>query len=301
MRQHGAMKKCLVTGASGFLGGAVVSRLSDSGWHVVGTAHRRGAPEMRVADLRDEQAVSRLVEEIRPDAVVHCAAARDPDACERDPGEARRLNVSPADFLVRALDPRVPLVFISSDYVFDGERPPYRETDDRAPVNIYGRTKTEAEDIVLARKSSLVLRIPVLVGAGATLSASGFIGKMHETIRSRERVEVEDTIIRFPTWIEDVADVIRFALDKQIFGILHYSGARGQTRYGWTTELARILGASAAHVAPVKKDPSQVARRPRDAHLDTTLLRSMGYDRFTDFAEVMRVVLAAFGVNVPGV
>lgn len=295
----GRMRRCLVTGASGFLGGAVVRRLSDAGWEVVGSAYRHGGLGLRVADLRDPEAVSRLVSEVRPDMVVHCAAGRDPDACERDPAEARRLNVKPVEFLARALAPDASLLFVSSDYVFAGTRPPYREDDEREPVNVYGQTKKEAEDIVTARAGSVVLRIPVLIGAGPSLDESGFIGKMCQLLRSRERIAVENTIVRFPTWIEDVADAVRFLLEVRASGTFHYSGQRGQTRYGWTLEMAKLLGCPADHVVPVETDPAQVARRPRDAHLDTDRIRGMGFDRFNDFADVAAAVLGRFGIRLP--
>lgn len=295
----GCMRRCLVTGASGFLGGAVVRRLSDAGWEVVGSAYRHGALGLRVADLREPEAVMRLVSEVRPDVVVHCAAGRDPDACERDPAEARRLNVKPVEFLDRALAPDASLLFVSSDYVFAGTRPPYREDDERDPVNVYGQTKKEAEDVVMARAGSAVLRIPVLVGAGPSLEESGFIGKMHRMIRARRRVEVENTIVRFPTWIEDVADAIRFILERRASGIFHYSSGRGRTRYGWTEEMAELLGCPADHVVPVDSDPAQVARRPRDAHLDTARLRGMGFARSNDFADVVAAVLGRFGIRLP--
>jgi dTDP-4-dehydrorhamnose reductase len=233
-----------------------------------------------------------MVREVRPDAVVHLAAYRDPEFCEEHPAEADALNVQPTRLFCEALPEEVPLVFVSSDYVFDGLNPPYTESDPVAPVNVYGRTKAESEALVLRRKSGTVLRVPLLVGAGANLDSSGFIGLIVKAVRQAGLQELDDGAIRFPTWTVDVAAVLAFVLQKKVEGIVHFTGLRGGTPYAWTREVADLMGASHSHIRPASgAPPSRRAPRPPNSQLAPGLLQSLGYDRFTDFADVVRHAL----------
>ncbi len=286
--------KCLVTGAAGNLGREVVARLAGA-YDVIGLGHQQGGLELLRADLRDPVALRGVLASVGPDVVVHCAAYRDPDFCEEQPEETRRLNVAPVRVMAEALPPAARLVFISSDYVFDGEHPPYREESPRGPLNVYGQSKAEAEDAALARPHSLVLRIPLLVGAGPDLDSSGFIAHLLQPLASRTRQELDDVLVRVPTWTRDVAEAIAFLLERGAEGVFHVSAPRGQTRYAWTVELARMLGEPWNHLVPSKAVVVRKAARPRDATLATSKIRSLGYDRLTDFRDVAKAVLSSFG------
>ena len=291
------MRKCLVTGASGFLGREVVARLSR-GWEVVGLSLHHGGAGLRRVDLRQPEALRDVLADVRPDLVVHCAAYRDPDFCERDPEETRRLNVQPARVLCESLPAAARLVFISSDYVFDGDHPPYFEDSPRRPLSLYGRSKVEAEDIVLGRAGSVVIRNPVMIGAGPDAESSGFITQMWRAIRDRRPVERDDLRIRFPTWTRDVAAAVEFVVEKGLGGAFHVSGPRGGTAYALTMETAAILGQPAGHIRPSKAIPPGQAPRPQNSQLATDKLRSLGCLGFTDFAVVVRTVLESFGIAV---
>jgi len=287
------VKRCLVTGASGFLGGAVCRALAER-WDVIGLGHRQGGAGIRQADLRDAGAVEELILRESPDAVVHLAAYRDPDFCESDAEEARRLNVDTTRNLCRALPDTVPLLYASTDYVFDGTAPPYHEEDAPTPLSIYGRTKLEGEQVVLERSRSLSLRFPVLVGAGDTLAGSGFIGQMIEAVRLREAVRLDDVHVRFPTWIRDVGEAIAWLLGREACGLYHFSGSEGATRYALTQWVAEILGCPSDHLSPAEGAESRAAARPLNSQLATDKLRKTGFTGFTPFAEVIRSVANAF-------
>jgi len=192
------------------------------------------------------------------------------------------------------LKPETHFAFISSDYVFDGDNPPYGEDSARGPVNFYGMSKMMGEDTVATFSRGLILRVPVLVGAGPDLEESGFISRILGALEAGDEIELEDRTVRFPTWNEDVADAVAFLIDREVTGPMHYSGERGETVYQWVRSIGEILGRDVAHLAPADGDPARKARRPRDAHLCTDRIRSLGYSRFTDFAEVFRTVIDRF-------
>ncbi len=280
--------KTLLLGSTGFLGRETARAFAGPGLVAVS---RRGGAGARAVDIRDPAALARLVDEAQPDLVLLLAACREPDVCEADPAEARRLNVEPARVLQRVLPGTTRIIFTSTDYVFDGERPPYTEISPRSPVSEYGRTKCEAEDALAGRARAAILRIPLLIGGGPDLAGCGFIGQMVEAIRAGRAQTLDDVLVRFPTWTRDVAGAIKFLADRELDGIFHYSGSRGGTRHAWTVETARILGLPHGPFTPSNQIVQRKARRPLNSRLNDDKLRAAGYGAHTDFPEVVRIVL----------
>ncbi len=276
--------KCLITGASGFLGTACMRRLSPA-YEVTGLCFDHAGNDLVRVDLRDRQALGALLERFAPDVVLHCAAYRQPDFCEQEPEEAARLNVEPVAVMARTLPDGARLLFISTDYVFDGEDPPYSEEHPTNPVNSYGRIKAEAEALVLGHARGLVLRIPVLIGAGP-----GFVAQMVRAVQSDEEQEIDDVIIRFPTWIDDTAEAVAFLLERAVQGIFHYSARRGGTQYAWHCEVARLMGLSHDHLRPSTGMVPRIARRPANSQLSVEKIQALGFSRFTDFSQVFRAL-----------
>ena len=287
------MKTCLITGASGFLGREVARELAQD-WTVAGLGHQHAADGLRRVDLREREQVRGLVADTRPDAVVLLAAYRDPDFCEGNPAETARLNVDPVRYFAETLPAGVPLLFVSTDYVFDGRQPPYVETSPRNPISEYGRSKCAAEDVLASRPGSIVLRVPLLIGVAATYKASGFIPQMIDALRAGQPQEADDVLVRFPCAIRDVAAAIRFLLAGGHAGTFHLSGPRGGTRYAWTLETARVLGLSAAPFTPSKTVIPRKAGRPPNSQLDDTKLRRLGFTMATDPMDVVRDILRAY-------
>ena len=286
-------KTILITGASGLLGSSLTVRL-ESRYNVTGAGFSHVGEGLFPVDLRDAEALNALLQEVQPDVVVHSAAYRDPDFCEEHPEEAFRLNVAPATQLCELLPESVPLLFVSSDYVFDGTAPPYSEDDARNPVNEYGRLKVQAEDLVLQRDAGLVLRIPLLIGAGPTWESSGFIFKTLAQIQDPTPSSLDHAGIRFPTWTNDVAEAVAHLLGIEAQGVYHFSSLEGGTKYEWALELADLTGLSMEHITPIREGSTFVALRPRDTQLAVEKIRHTGFSRFTPFREVARSVLQQF-------
>ena len=286
-------KTCLITGASGFLGREVMSCLAQH-FRVIGMAHQRSDSGFHCVDLRNSDALLAFLDEVHPDLLVHLAAYRNPDFCEKNPEDARRLNVAPTQVVCDALPPKVPVLFVSTDYVFDGRSPPYHEDEEPCPINQYGRSKVESEEYVRCRSNGMILRVPLLIGAGETLIDSGFISEMIAAIRLGTHQEVDDVLVRRPTWTRDAARAIAFLLRHRQSGVFHLSGARGGTRYQWTQEMADLIDLPCHHLKPATRVVERLAARPPDSTLSDERIHALGFPPTTDFKEVVRTVLSEF-------
>lgn len=281
------MSTCLVTGASGFVGRALVERLSRE-HDVLGISHRQQGPGLRPVDIREPAAWRELLRETKPALVVHAAAYPEPDFCEEHPAEARRLNVDTVRVLRDTLPAAARIIFISTDYVFDGTKPPYAEDSPRSPRSEYGRLKAEAEDVLSGRPATAILRTGLQIGPGMSQNRRGFIRELVELVRDGRPATVDDVLLRFPTWTGDTAEAVAFLASHAADGVYHVSGTRGATRYGWAMETARLLGLTAAHIAPSTAVIPRKAERPLNSQLSTGKLRALGYGQFTDYADVFR-------------
>ena len=271
----------LITGASGLLGRSLFKRLSaNPALNVTGTAFSRTGNGLRQLDLTDFAQVRERLRELRPQLVIHCAAERWPDRCAEQPDAAWALNVDSSAQLARFCDERgAQLVYISTDYVFDGSAPPYSVDDATNPVNFYGRSKLAGENAVLANGNHWVLRVPWLFGPVLELGESG-VTALLDTVRKRVPATLDDWAIRYPTSTEDVATVLEqsvteIAAGEKFSGIYHWSGDTACTRYGLAKLVAEACGLPADHLsgdpAPLYAEP-----RPHNCRLDRSRLEKMG-------------------------
>jgi dTDP-4-dehydrorhamnose reductase len=289
---------CAVMGGSGFLGHEAVPVLRAD-FEVVPTAARSTDPAYTRLDLRDPDAVASFCADVRPDAVVVLAAYREPDVCEEQPEETRRLNTAPLGVLASILPPEVPLVFVSTDYVFDGAHPPYREDSPRCPLNVYGASKVEAEDFVLARPRASVLRVPLLMGWMETVDSSGFFSQLVKDLKHEGPLDLDDVLARYPVWTRDAGEAIRTLLADRRAGAFHYSTPRRLTRYRAAVEMGELLGWPTDHLKPSHTVIPRRAARPHDAQLATDKWTGMGYVLPHDFREVARCYIQHFDL-MPG-
>jgi dTDP-4-dehydrorhamnose reductase len=154
-----------------------------------------------------------------------------------------------------------------------------------------GLLKVEAEDLVLQRDAGLVLRIPLLIGAGPNWEGSGFIFKIVAQIQDPTSSSLDHSGIRFPTWTDDVAEAVAHLLGIKERGIYHYSSLEGGTKYEWAMELANLAGLSMEHITPDREGSASRAVRPKNTQLAVEKIRQTGLSRFTPFRDVAQSVM----------
>ncbi len=140
------MPRVLITGASGLLGRALVKEFTRASWEVLGLAYSRAGGVLKKVNLTDSQAVRDILTEYKPAVVVHSAAERSPDVVEKQEGQARKINVDASSNIASICDEiGAYMIYLSTDYVFDGKNPPYKPGDKPNPLNKYGQSKLDGE------------------------------------------------------------------------------------------------------------------------------------------------------------
>jgi dTDP-4-dehydrorhamnose reductase len=222
----------------------------------------------RSLDLRDKDATSRILEEIRPDVIVHCAAATDVEQCERDPAGTFELNVGTTEQLARsAARSDVWFVYVSTDSVFDGNRGEYREEDSPRPINEYARSKAEGEKVTLRRcPDALIVRTNFF---GCNKAGRPNVGKwMHEQLVRGEQLPAFEDVRFSPLFVEDLAKLILELLARGAKGILHVAARDSCTKYEFAHHLGRALHLPTSKIIPtLLQDAVFRAKRPRDTSL----------------------------------
>ena len=290
-----------VIGGSGLVGRALMETLNGrADWRVIGTAHRRARGALEPLDIRNATAIDAFVDRIAPNAVVIAAAERRPDVCENDPALARALNVDAVRAIALAGRRHDAWVLsISTDYVFDGTRPPYGVDDPPCPLNAYGRSKLDGEHALAnATDFGCVLRLPLLFGPVTDLNESAVTSLVPAVIASAKAgapaARMDAWATRYPTFTGDVAHVIRGMLERAasgaaVCGRTHWSGDEPMTKFDIAVRIARILGLDARlEAVPASIDSTP---RPRDCHLDASRLEALGIGRRTAFDDALTHVL----------
>ncbi|MXQ86835.1 hypothetical protein E5288_WYG019366 [Bos mutus] len=283
-------RRVLITGATGLLGRAVYKEFQQNNWHAVGCGFRRARPKFEQVNLLDSNAVHHIIYDFQPHVIVHCAAERRPDVVENHPDAASQLNVDASGNLAKeAAAIGAFLIYISSDYVFDGTNPPYREEDIPNPLNLYGKTKLEGEKAVLENNlGAAVLRIPVLYGEVERLEESAVTIMFDKVQFSNKSANMDHWQQRFPTHVKDVATVCRQLaekrmLDPSIKGTFHWSGNEQMTKYEMACAIADAFNLPSSHLRPITDSPVVGAQRPRNAQLDCSRLETLGIGQRTPF------------------
>ena len=275
------MKKLLVTGASGFLGWHLC-QIAREEWEVCGTYFSQEIEipgvDLAQVDLRDVGELKAYFDRIRPDAVIHAAARSKPNFCQTHPEESYRTNVTvSADIAQLCAEASIPCVFTSTDLVFDGLNPPYRETDPVCPVNVYGQQKVAAETEILSRHpQAVVCRMPLMFGT-VPPTATTFLQSFLTALREGRALSLFADEVRTPVSGTTAARGLLLAVEKG-HDILHLGGPERISRYEFGRVLAEVMDFPQELLAPCKQaDVKMAAPRSPDVSLDSSKAVSLGY------------------------
>ena len=280
--------RALVTGAGGQLGRALCRRLGSR------LAWGGGRGEL---DIRDADAVRRLVREVQPDVVINAAAYNQVDAAESEPGEALAVNAEGPLHLARAArDQGALIVHVSTDYVFDGRRAePYTEDDAANPISAYGVSKLAGELLVAsAAAEHLLVRTSAVFGAGGSRAKGGsFVDRILARARAGEPLRVVADQLFSPTYAPDLAGGILALVDAGARGLFHVTNQGSCTWNEMATTALEIAGPRVPVQAIRTEELGAPARRPAYSVLDNARYRALGLAPLRPWRDALREMLAA--------
>ena len=263
------MTRILITGASGLLG----MNLCLQTWQthsIIGVDRSTlgGTPfELFRADLIQPGTVGRIIETLRPDAIIHTAANANIDACQSDPQGALYLNaVIPGQMAEACAKHDIPLLHISTDAVFDGNlSKTYIESDTTNPLSVYAHTKLAAEEQVRsANPQAIVARVNFF---GWSLSGTRSLSEFfYNRLSAGQQCNGFTDVYFCPMFVGDLADTLLLMLEKNLSGLYHVVGSEALSKYDFGQRIARQFGFDPALVTPRSVEDSGLTA-PRSHNL----------------------------------
>lgn len=247
------MVKVLVTGANGMLAQDLIPTLEDENYEVI-------EANKKILDITNLFQVKSVIEKENPDIVIHCAAYTNVEKAQDELQIARNVNVDGTENLAKICAQKdIELVYISTDYVFDGnKKTPYEVDDEPNPINNYGLTKLEGERIVQKYcEKYYIIRTSWLYGH----YGKNFVETML-SLSDKEELKVVDDQIGCPTWTMDLSNAIVKILDEE-YGIYHACGSGETSWYGFAKEIFKLADKK-VNLIPCNSDEFKTkAKRPK--------------------------------------
>lgn len=285
------MRKIIVTGCNGQLGRAMNQIYGESReYECINT-------DVSNLDITDLHAVHALVEEVKPYAVINCAAHTNVNGCETDVDNAYKINaIGARNLSIAATKAHAKLVHISTDYVFDGtSQAPYTEFDQPNPQAVYGKTKLAGENFVREFANEyFIIRTAWLYGDGRN-----FVKTMLGAAENNEKVTVVGDQFGSPTSADELAKAIAYLLPTDNFGLFHGT-CEGSTNWAdFTREIYRLAGKptvveTVTTEAYNKNASGAIAPRPANSILENYMLKLTTDYRFADWEKAIAEYVSAY-------
>ena len=285
------MKKILITGSSGLLGQKITDKLS--GLFNVLSLPRSGAGNC--LDITNKDAVHNTFKEFKPDIVINCAAFTNVDKSEKEKSLARDINVKGLTNIIGSLDTNSKIIHISTDYIFDGESGDYKEDDMKSPINYYGKTKLEADNLLMGSNCNyLIIRPNVLYSYDNIFNQSSkdnymqhFLSWLVYSLFNQNEVKIVDDQISNPVYVPDLVNVITTSILVDYSGVSHYGSEDSLSRYDFAVKVCNIFGFDRRKIIAIKSEQlNQIALRPKNSSLNCNkIVHDLNIDLFsTDYS-----------------
>lgn len=273
--------RILVTGVKGQLGHDVMNELAKRGHTGIGV-------DVEEMDITDAKKVNEVIRASEVEAVIHCAAYTAVDAAEDQVELCRKINAEGTENIAKVckeLD--IKMMYISTDYVFDGQGTrPWEPDDERHPLNVYGQTKYEGELAVEELvKKFFIVRIAWVFG----VNGKNFIKTMLRIGKERGAATVVDDQIGSPTYTYDLARLLVDMIQTEKYGRYHATNEGLCSWYEFACEIFRQAGMDEVKVTPVPTSgyPASKAKRPMNSRISKEKLTENGFERLPDWKDAV--------------
>ena len=272
--------KILVTGANGQLGYDVAKEFEKRNHNVIAT-------DIEELDITDAESVMNMLSKEKVDAVVHCAAYTAVDNAEDNQQICKKVNVDGTENIAKACKKlNAKMIYISTDYVFDGQGENFYETDDEtSPLNYYGLTKYQGEQKVIENvKKHFIVRISWVFG----INGKNFVKTMLNLGKTRDKLTVVSDQIGSPTYTFDLAKLLADMVETEKYGIYHATNEGICSWYEFACEIFKVAGMDNVKVTPLKSyEYPTKAKRPFNSRLSKLKLDDMGFDRLPHWKDAL--------------
>ncbi|MCC7366915.1 MAG: dTDP-4-dehydrorhamnose reductase [Chloroflexi bacterium] len=274
--------RVLVTGANGLVGTKVLEQLLGDPAHTALGAYNQSRTNAFLGefphwwlDVTDSERVRQVLDEARPDAVIHAGAFTNVDAAERERDTALAVNAAGTANLAQACAERdIRLVYLSTEYVFDGANGPYRETDPVHPLGWYAKTKEAGEQAVMAAGGRWAIGRTTVVYGYAPHVRANFVLWLVGKLKAGERVNIVHDQVGSPTLADNLAQMVLALAGSNVTGIFNTAGAEVVSRLQLSRQIAEVFGLDASLMDPITTAQlHQAAPRPLKAGLLMDKLR----------------------------
>jgi len=292
--------KILITGSNGLLGQKLIKLLANKD-NVAVLATSKGENRIndnsgyqyQSLDITNRQEVNNIVASFKPDAIINTAAMTNVDACESDKELCWDLNVNAVKYFIEAAERNNShLIHLSTDFIFDGENGPYKETDEPNPLSYYGKSKYEAEKLLAASNIKWgIARTIIVYGIGEKMSRSNIVLWAKEALEKGSPLTIVDDQFRSPTLAEDLAMGCWLIAQKEAEGIYHLSGKNVMSIIDLVYRVADFYGLDKSIVTAIKSTSlNQAAKRPpKTGFILDKAVNDLGYNPVS-FEEGLKVL-----------
>lgn len=273
-------KKVVITGSNGLLGQSLLNLLLKEKdiYDVYGFSrgiNRSGRDDFNYysIDLTKKEFLRELVEKVNPDFIVNTAAMTQVDECEKQKETCDELNINVVKYLKEfCLNLNIHLIHLSTDFIFDGKKGNYKETDKPNPLSYYGLSKLKAEEVLIKSEVNYtILRTILVYGKVFDMSRSNIVLWVKSMLEKGEEITIVDDQFRMPTYVEDLASACKLVIDKKIKGIFHISSKQLLSVFKIAQQIAEVFNLDKSLIKPVtSKTLNQIAKRPPKTGFDLT-------------------------------
>ena len=265
--------KILVTGGSGLLGSAVSLYFKDY-FDVIATyqKHKVAIEGCRsiYLDITDAKATINLINKIKPNFIIHTAALVGINICDKEPELAYKVNVEGTKNIVDASKKtNLKIIYISTDYVFDGKKGMYNESNKVNPINYYGKTKLEGEKLIDI-KNNIIIRTSIY-GLNIVKVKNNFSSWIIDELSNNKQISVFTDQFNSMMLVNNCAEALKEIVDKDFTGILNIASSERTSKYDFAIKLAEIFDFDKELIKPIKNNEVEgYEKRPSDVSLDVS-------------------------------
>ena len=294
--------KILVIGGGGQLGAKIIANGQKE--HIIYATYMTRIPPLDASrvyhvDKTDDGSMKKLVAKIKPNAVIDTAALHNVDYCENNKEEAHRVNTVGTRIIAKACKTNgAKMVFISTDYVFDGRKGLYMESDRATPINYYGRSKLEGEHAIVEEcENHAIARTSMIYSFVSTKSSQSSSGKplnfamwVTQKLGRGEPLNIVNDQYSSPTLADSLAEALVKICEKDVRGLYHVAGKTRLNRYDFTLKLAEKMGYDVSLINPVgSASLKQVAERPMNSSLNVDNIEKTLDDKMLSINQALTI------------